>query len=299
MACSSESSVSALPELELSELEKEQIVIVIPSSLPPGSTPPPPTPTLVMSSLLYPPLPQGPTGGGLRKQSLGGSVQQWGSVCMWGVVGEAEMSVPVLCPHGAHSALTGFAFSSPRTAKNRACPPSHPMWEGVPQGPGGSGSTIANCVPHRWWCLGTILQPIPSPSHIRKLSSRGQVEVAEGQSVAGAQRCARGQLPTNPLTTPSKREGAGVSAEIVSWEGGPHMQCSSRPPAPLHPTTSLPPPVSWSSRAGHSNRQPCTPPRPMLSSPSSSSISARCLRKRNEGDIGSAVQTSSRVWEEA
>ena len=41
MACSSESSVSALPELELSELEKEQIVIVIPSSLPPGSTPPP------------------------------------------------------------------------------------------------------------------------------------------------------------------------------------------------------------------------------------------------------------------
>ena len=50
MACSSESSVSALPELELSELEKEQIVIVIPSPLPPGSTPPPPTPTLVMSS---------------------------------------------------------------------------------------------------------------------------------------------------------------------------------------------------------------------------------------------------------
>ena len=51
MACNSESSVSALPELELSELElanthtckakKEQIVIVIPSSLPPGSTPPP------------------------------------------------------------------------------------------------------------------------------------------------------------------------------------------------------------------------------------------------------------------
>ena len=57
MACRSQSSVSALPELELSELEKEQIVIVIPSSLPPGSTPPPPpTPTPVMSSLLYPPL---------------------------------------------------------------------------------------------------------------------------------------------------------------------------------------------------------------------------------------------------
>ena len=41
MACSSKSSVSALPELELPELEKEQIVIVIPSSLPPDSTPPP------------------------------------------------------------------------------------------------------------------------------------------------------------------------------------------------------------------------------------------------------------------
>ena len=40
MACSSESFVSALSELELSELEKEQIVIVIPPSLPPGSTPP-------------------------------------------------------------------------------------------------------------------------------------------------------------------------------------------------------------------------------------------------------------------
>ena len=50
MACNPKSSLPELPELIV-------IVIVIPSSLPPGSTaPPPPTPTLVMSSLLYPPL---------------------------------------------------------------------------------------------------------------------------------------------------------------------------------------------------------------------------------------------------
>ena len=51
MACNPESSLPVLPEHIV-------IVIVIPSSLPPGSTapPPPPTPTLVMSSLLYPPL---------------------------------------------------------------------------------------------------------------------------------------------------------------------------------------------------------------------------------------------------
>ena len=48
MACNPESSLPELPELIV-------IVIVIPSSLPPGSTAPP-TPTLVMSSLLYPPL---------------------------------------------------------------------------------------------------------------------------------------------------------------------------------------------------------------------------------------------------
>ena len=36
--------------------KKEQIVIVIPPSLPPGSTSPPLTPTLVMLSLLHPPL---------------------------------------------------------------------------------------------------------------------------------------------------------------------------------------------------------------------------------------------------
>ena len=48
--CNAESSVPELAELIV-------IVIVIPSSLPPGSTAPPPTPTLVMSSLLYPPLP--------------------------------------------------------------------------------------------------------------------------------------------------------------------------------------------------------------------------------------------------
>ena len=59
MACNYESSVPELAELIV-------IVIVIPSSLPPGSTapPPPPTPTLVMSSLLYPPL-----GPAMRRQA--------------------------------------------------------------------------------------------------------------------------------------------------------------------------------------------------------------------------------------
>ena len=181
---------------------------------------------------------------------------------------EAEMSVPVLCPHGAHSALTGVAFSSPRTAKNRACPPSHPMWEGVPQGPGGSGSTIANCVTHRWWCLGTILQPIPSPSHIRKLSSRGQVEVAEGQSVAGGTTLCEGsaahQLVDHTFKTGGGRRVGrdrflGRRAAYAMQQPRPPHHCTLRPPFP-HPSPGRAVQATATGSHAHLRVRCCLPP---------------------------------------